>query len=274
MSFSVWLVMIPQWLCLMLVMLFFVGFGVGVVMLVRQFVHHTILKQHNDIAGFVFATVGVIYGVMLAFVVIVIWEQFNDANSIARSEATQAYSLYRDLLNYPDQELIKQPLASLAAFSKAVLELEYPAMRNMKWESEHVASAETEKKFLKLWKDIKAISPKTMQEDALFHEILADINSLGREREKRLIIARDDLPGVIWTAMILGALVTIGFTALFGNENLKGQIVITGLLSIVVSLVIFVVITLNFPFVGEVSIAAEGYEYLIDQAGWNKKPGI
>ena len=271
---SVWLVMIPQSLCMALVTVFFTGFGVGLLLLVRKFVHHSILKQHNDIAGFVFATVGVIYGVMLAFVVIIVWEQYNDANAIAKNEAAQAYALYRDLSIYPDQEAPKPALESLAAFSKAVLEKEYPALRQMKWETTHIASVETEKKFLKLWEDIKIIAPKTLQEEALFHEILKDINTLGQEREKRLIVSRDDLPGVIWVAMILGALVTIGFTALFGNENLKGQIVITSLLSIIVSLVIFVVICLNFPFVGEVSIGAEGYEYLIDLAGWSKTAGM
>lgn len=274
MHFSVWLVMIPQWLCLALVIAFFAGFGVGLILLVRQFVHHSILKQHNDIAGFVFATVGVIYGVMLAFVVIVVWEQYNDANAIAKNEAAQAYALYRDLSIYPDQAVAKPALASLEAFSKSVLEKEYPALRQMKWETRHIASVETEKKFLDLWEDIKTIAPRTMQEGALFNEILKDINILGQEREKRLIVSRDDLPWVVWVAMILGALVTIGFTALFGNENLKGQVVITGLLSIVVSLVIFVVISLNFPFIGEVSVGAEGYEYLIDLAGWGGKAGM
>lgn len=273
MPLSVWLVMIPQWLCLGLVMAFFTGFGIGLVILVRQFVHHTILKQHNDIAGFVFATVGVIYGVMLAFVVIVVWEQYNDANAIAKNEATQAYALYRDLSIYPTQEEAKPALASLEAFSKAVVEKEYPALRHMKWETPHVPSVETEKKFLKLWDDIKKMAPKTLQEQAMFQEILKDVNTIGSEREKRLIVSRDDLPGVVWVAMILGALVTIGFTSIFGNENLKGQIVITGLLSIVVSLVIFVVICLNFPFMGGVSVGAEGYEYLIDLAGWGGVAG-
>lgn len=274
MPLSVWLVMIPQWLCLALVMAFFTGFGVGLVIIVRQFVHHSILKQHNDIAGFVFATVGVIYGVMLAFVVIVVWEQYNDASAIAKSEATQAYTLYRDLSIYPDQAVAAPALSSLAAFSRSVVEKEYPALRQMKWETRHVASVETENKFFKLWGDIKKIAPMTLQEDSMFDEVLKDINALGQEREKRLIISRDDLPEVVWVAMILGALVTIGFTALFGNENLKAQVVITGLLSIVVSLVIFVVISLNFPFVGEVSIGSEGYEYLIDLAGWDKKAGM
>jgi hypothetical protein len=271
MPLSVWLVMIPQWLCMALVAVFFTGFGVGLLLLVRQFVHHSILKRHNDIAGFVFATVGVIYGVMLAFVVIIVWEQYNEANTIARNEAAQAYSLYRDLSIYPDQKEAKPAIVSLEVFSKAVVEKEYPLLRQMKWETKHVVSVDTEKKFLKLWEDIKTMAPKTLQEVAMFNEILKDINTIGQEREKRLIISHDDLPGVIWITMVFGALVTIGFTSLFGNENPNGQIVITSLLSIVISLVIFVVISLNFPFTGEVAIGSEGYEHLINTVGWDEK---
>lgn len=273
MPLSVWLLTIPQWLCMSLVIAFFTGFGVGLVFLVRQFVHHSILKQHNDIAGFVFATVGVIYGVMLAFVVIVVWEDYNDATATAKNEAMQAYALYRDLSIYPNQVEASPALASLAAFSRSVVEKEYPAIRHMKWETSHEANVETGGKFDKLWADIKKIAPQTMQEEALFHEILKDINTLAQEREKRLIISREDLPDVIWDAVILGGLITIGFTALFGNENFKAQVVITTLLGLVTSLVIVVIISLNFPFMGSVSIGPDGYEFLIDHAGWSVKAG-
>jgi len=37
------------------------------------------LATNNEVAGFKFATVGVLYAVLLAFVVIVVWEKFSDA---------------------------------------------------------------------------------------------------------------------------------------------------------------------------------------------------
>ena len=273
MPLSVWLLTIPHWLSLSLVTALFTGFGVGLVLVVRQFVHHSILKRHNDIAGFVFATMGVIYGVTLAFVVIVVWQQYDAANITAKSEALRAYSLYRDLSIYPDQEEVKPALVSLAAFSRSVVETEYPALRQMKWDTSHEASIDTRRKLDTLWKDIRQITPQTLQEQSMFNEMLRDINVMGQEREKRLIVSREDLPGVVWAAVVVGGLLTIGFTALFGNENLLAQVVITAWLGIVTSIAIFVIISLNFPFMGEVCINPEGYEHLIDLAGWGGTPG-
>jgi phosphotransferase system glucose/maltose/N-acetylglucosamine-specific IIC component len=46
--------------------------------------------EHNDVAGFIIAVVGVIYAVLLAFVVIVSWEKFNSAESVVGEEAARA----------------------------------------------------------------------------------------------------------------------------------------------------------------------------------------
>ncbi len=42
--------------------------------LVQRLVPATIRKEHNDVAGFIYAVLGVIYAVLLALVVIAVWE--------------------------------------------------------------------------------------------------------------------------------------------------------------------------------------------------------
>ena len=37
------------------------------------------LSTNNEVAGFKFATIGVLYAVLLGFAVIVVWEEFNGA---------------------------------------------------------------------------------------------------------------------------------------------------------------------------------------------------
>ena len=46
-------------------------------LVIRRFVTLDRLRNNNEVAGFKFATVGVIYAVLLAFAVIVVWERFN-----------------------------------------------------------------------------------------------------------------------------------------------------------------------------------------------------
>jgi hypothetical protein len=104
MPLSAWLLMIPQWFSLLLVTAFFTGFGVGLVLLTRKLFHHSILKHNNEMAGFMYGTLGGVYGIVLAFVVVVVFQQFNAASATSENEAMQVYALYRDLSMYPDQE--------------------------------------------------------------------------------------------------------------------------------------------------------------------------
>src|SRR6266568_627817 len=53
------------------------------------------INDNNEIAGFKFATVGVLYAVLLAFVIIVVWEKFTDAEVNVVREAGAAENIYR-----------------------------------------------------------------------------------------------------------------------------------------------------------------------------------
>jgi Na+/proline symporter len=48
---------------------------------VRHFVDLKRLSANNEIAGFKFATVGVLYAVLLAFAIIVVWQKYSDAET-------------------------------------------------------------------------------------------------------------------------------------------------------------------------------------------------
>jgi hypothetical protein len=52
------------------------------------------LTSNNEIAGFKFATVGVIYAVLMAFAVIVAWEKFSEAEIAVVKEAGASAILY------------------------------------------------------------------------------------------------------------------------------------------------------------------------------------
>src|SRR5918997_6166645 len=55
--------------------------------LVQRLVPVTIRMEQNDVAGFIYAVLGVIYAVLLALVVIAVWEEFGRARVTVESEA-------------------------------------------------------------------------------------------------------------------------------------------------------------------------------------------
>ena len=63
--------------------------------LIRRRVSLDRLRVNNEVAGFKFATVGVLYAVLLAFAVIVVWEKFSEAENVVAREASALATLYR-----------------------------------------------------------------------------------------------------------------------------------------------------------------------------------
>jgi hypothetical protein len=60
----------------------------------RRYIDLSRLRTNNEVAGFKFATVGVLYAVLLAFAVVVVWEKFNQADSEVAKEAGAASTVY------------------------------------------------------------------------------------------------------------------------------------------------------------------------------------
>src|SRR5689334_21146001 len=73
---------------------------IGLVMF-RRFVDWDSLKASSDSLGTFVQTLGGIYAVLLAFVVIVVWGQFNDARSFVDREANALVDLHRTASGLP-----------------------------------------------------------------------------------------------------------------------------------------------------------------------------
>src|SRR3954453_17138983 len=60
------------------------------------------LRPSNDVVGNYLQTLGGIYAVLLAFVVFVVWQQFNDARAAIEREASEVVDLFRTIQGLPD----------------------------------------------------------------------------------------------------------------------------------------------------------------------------
>ena len=72
------------------------------VLLVRRFVGFDKLREHNDVAGPIFGTLGVLYAVLLAFVVIVSWENYDRAHMDVVAEANNYANIYRNASGFDE----------------------------------------------------------------------------------------------------------------------------------------------------------------------------
>jgi hypothetical protein len=223
---------------------------------VRRFTRLGHLETHHEVAGFLIGIVGVVYAVLLAFVVVIVWERYNDAEQDVAQESNQVLDLWQMAGGFR-AEVRDSMRSALHAYVKAVVDTEWTTMRDGR------PSQEALRAYGRVWEVYRSVDPRTDGERALYAEALYTVNVLSDARRTRVLDSEDRLPGVMWAALYVGALITIGFTYLFQLRNVRLQALMTLGVVAVIALALFIVIALNRPFSGFVPIDAEAFRQLL-----------
>jgi hypothetical protein len=226
--------------------------------LVRRYVTLEELSANNEVAGFKFAVVGVLYAVLLAFAIIVVWEKFNDAeNTVAREAgaATTIYRLSHGIGDAPGSSL----RAALTSYLEATISQDWQAME---------LGDESQSARKSLDAVYAALLPSAQgQNTVLMSEILHQLDVVTQERRARIVAAEGTVPGVIWPVLFWGAAVTIGFTYFFGTRSLRAQTLMTGLLSVLIFSGLLIIIVIDQPFAGVVRVQPDALAKVLQEFG-------
>ena len=240
-----------------------VGLTTGLAMLapilVRRYVTLDRLIANNEVAGFKFAVVGVLYAVLLAFAIIVVWEKFTDADNIVAREAGAATNVYR--LSYGMAEAPATSLrARLSAYLAATVSDDWPAMQ-------HANESSSARRALDAVYGSALVSLSAQSHSALVAEVLHQLDEITQARRARIVAADGTVPGVIWPVLFGGAAITVGFTFFFGTQNLPAQSLMTGLLSVMIFSGLFIVVVIDRPFSGAVTVKPDALAKVLAEFG-------
>ena len=236
------------------------------VFLIRRLVPYQAMARHNDVAGFVYATMGVTYAVVLAFVVIAVWENYAETRQVADQEASSLGALYRLANGFPDPHRAAAQAAALA-YAEVVVAASWPAMEEGK-DPPPEASAALDALYAVYARPdlVAAVNPEQ------YGESLRQLDEVSVTRRGRVLASNSGLPPVLWPVLICGAVLVVGFAFLFGVENLYSQVAIIGGLTVTISLLLFVVADAQHPFRGGFAVTPEGLESVLRQFGHAAAP--
>src|SRR5215208_13303 len=169
--------------------------------------------QHTYVAGYVYAVIGVIYAVVLALVVIAAWEEYRDAREAVADEASAVLNLARAANGWPDsdREMVE---SALVAYARQVVDVEWPAMAR----GDFGPTADTVT-VNQLWQALNEADESAAAKSASYEVALLQLDDLGQARGNRLLLGQEGLPMSMAAILIIGAVVTVGFTYLFDVDN-------------------------------------------------------
>jgi hypothetical protein len=220
---------------------------------IRQRFPHPVRQANNEVAGFFLAVLGVVYAVLLAFIIIAVWEEFEEARSTTQHEANALAELYRVAggLPAPTDERLK---ALVESYARTMVEEEWPAIRAGRTDRPSAERLDA------LWALALGHQPASDNERLIQGEVFRHLGDLSDDRQLRLLAARTGLPRVMWGVLVGGALVTVAFTYFFSTPNPKAQYLMTALYVASISFVLVLIGLLDYPFSGDLHVTPEAFE--------------
>jgi hypothetical protein len=240
--------------------------SLGGLLLVERLVPAQTRQKHNDVAGFIYAALGVIYAVLIALVVIAVWESFQAANETVEQEANAVAEIFWLGNRLPEPEGTHiQELAQ--SYAEEVVHKEWPLMEQ--GQAPLMESEEGTPTGWTLIDDIRAtiqdLNPHTKAEEQLYAEGLDQVQMLADARRMRLVAAEEGIPGVLWAVLIFGGIAAVGFTYLFGLANTWAHRLMVVTLAAVIGLVLFTIGAMEHPFSGGARIGTGAFDLILER---------
>ena len=234
--------------------------------LVQRLVPAATRQPHNDVAGFIYAALGVIYAVLLALVVIAVWEEYDAASATVEQEANAVAEItwLAHRLPEPEGPYIQELARS---YAQEVVHDEWPLMEQGK--APLMVQVKETPAGWSLIDNIRAslqdFDPHAKADEQLYAEGLDQVQRLADARRMRLVAAEEGVPGVLWAVLIFGGIAAVSFTYLFGLENTWAHRLMVVTLASVIGLVLFTIGAMEHPFSGGARISTEAFDLVLER---------
>jgi hypothetical protein len=213
--------------------------------------------DHNDVVGPNVSVIGTTYAVLIAFMLSGVWNNLQVARVNTEQEANSLVNIFRFAYHLPpDSSAQLQQLAR--DYSNAMITEEWPAMK-------HGGSSVTAHRLTQqLWHTLASVQPRNIAEQMVMDHALSELSSMTEHRRIRLLESRERLPALLWTVLIVGGIVTVGSTCLFGVDNFRLHMVQVFEISFLLSLMLVAIASIDRPFQGDVHVPPDAFRYAIE----------
>lgn len=209
----------------------------------RRAIRLELRRLHHEVGSAMFAQLGLIFAVLLAFVFNEVWSEYNTA---AQAIGLECSSLYEaaTLAGALPSEFRDPAKSAIQTYVRSVIDEEWPSMRGGA-ESPRAAAH-----MRALLKTIAQMDPPGAAASATRASMLAVAEAANQHRHTRLFQMTLSVPRLVWDLLILMAAVLIVFVLLSGTETLVTQLFFAGVFTALVCFLLVIVQWLDHPFTG------------------------
>jgi hypothetical protein len=246
--------------------------GIGVVVLaaaasaagfliISKYVPERWLVADADAASALYASIGMVYAILIAIAAIAVWEPHTDAREATSREAADMIEIQQLTTGLPAAS--RAPIRHLTvAYTESVIAVEWPELHD-----EHRQAPESAVLFQQLRTTIEMVNPNSNQEQSAYDQVLGRVSDAADARRIRISSAEKGMPPLLWPVLIISSLVSIGFLYLFGLDRTFPNGIMMATVGGMIALVLFVVFQIEYPFSRALAIDVDPFRQALQQLG-------
>ncbi|MGD0633948.1 MAG: DUF4239 domain-containing protein [Beijerinckiaceae bacterium] len=246
----------PTWEVGLSVIVVWVGAALIGLTVFHRFVDLHVRHKDTETVGLTYAIVAVVYAVLIAVIVVDVWETFAKADEIATVESNKLSNLMLDSAGLPPA-VGADVRANINKYIEIVVKKEWPSQQSGKMPEEVYEPGWSMIGHLST--QLAVFEPATIGQNANKAEMLQAVNDLITARRTRILAASAHLPDIVWEILLIAGAIAVFYSYLFGAYSFRIHLAVTGLISTMIALVFIMIIALDYPFRGDVSVSDEAF---------------
>ena len=216
---------------------------------IRKKLDRKSLEENSEAVGIIFGVISLLYSLIIAFVLVAVWEDYEELNSTITNEADKLDVIMIHAHELPDS-LSQNIYSHIKKYTGRVIEVEW--LTNPKYKIVNTELTSMRYDIFKMH-----LTDETQQD--VLKEINNDMNDLSDLRHERLSHNYSHVPDLVWVILIFGTLIILFCSMLFYMSSVRLQFALISMLAIIISLCLFLLFTLDHPFEGTSAVKSEPY---------------
>jgi len=243
------------WLFLGLVVAVSILLAVGFVWFSEKTVYRPGGKTETGSLSSFVTTVGLVYGALLGFTVVVAWEQFSSAEANVTNESSTLATMYRQTISLapPEQETMRRLLR------------DYTTSVQAEWDNpgSDAASADARAAITDIYRALGGQHSPAVAANPINAEIRGQLNVLTSQRNTRVLDAIPRIPGLLWTGLLFGGVLLIGLIGFTRLDNRRNHMILSSAIAILLGLLLFLIFWLDHPFGRQLGVTPRPFDYTV-----------
>jgi len=211
-----------------------------------------------EVVAIYFNFIGVLFTLLLAFVVVAAWEDYDKAVHTAEDEAHKLLYIYEDAYEL-SPEIRKVVQQSTMDYLNSIVKDEWENLNNP------AKIKKVKHKFHQLTDLKRTLVASTDSDKDILAGIDKNLDDLKDLRHAREGFFVSHVPNLLWFVLFGGYLMCIFFSCLISFEKLYWKMIMTSLITFSMTTVLYLIFCLSNPYSGEMKVSSADYVNAIER---------